>query len=120
MKYDNLFIRLVANTAEPERDEACWRWTGKKDQWSYGQVNVYVPGLGRAVTLKAHIVAWVWFEAECTCADDAYLAYQELQAAGLELDHLCVEASCIRPDCFEAVTPSENCRRRNARRSIMC
>lgn len=113
--YRDLFHRLVANTADPEWSGGCWPWLGKRDRWYYGRVNVYVPGLGRMVILMAHICAWVWLEAECTSADELYLAYQELQASGLELDHLCSEPTCISPDHHEPVTGSENCKRRNQR-----
>lgn len=113
--YHNLFTRLVANTEEPVMDGGCWAWTGKRDKWGYGRINIYVPGLQRVVTLMAHICAWVWLEARCACANDLYLAYQELQASGLELDHLCNGPACIYPDHHDPVTGSENCQRRNQR-----
>lgn len=30
MKYDSLFTRLIANSAEPENDQACWLWEDRK------------------------------------------------------------------------------------------
>lgn len=113
--YPNLYARLVANTHEPISDQACWPWSGKRDRWGYGRVNVYVPGLGKVVTLMAHIATWVWLEAECTNADDLWLAYQELQASGLELDHTCEHEGCIHPEHTEPVTGAVNCQRRDER-----
>lgn len=107
-RYDNLWLRLMANTAEPDNEQSCWRWTAKRDRWGYGRLNVWVPGMGQVVTLMAHIAAYVWLEAGCECADDLYLAYIELQASGLELDHGCVHPCCIRPDHLEPMTPQQN------------
>lgn len=116
--YPHLFARLVANTSEPVSDQACWPWIGRRDRWGYGRVNVYVPGLGKVVTLMAHVAAWVWVEAGCTCADDLWLAYQELQISGPELDHGCENASCICPDHTDPVTHSENMQRMQERRRL--
>lgn len=115
--YPNLFTRLVANTDEPENAQACWRWAGKADRWGYGRLNVWVPGLGDARTVQAHIALWVWLEAQPATVDDWWLAYCELQASGLELDHLCQAEHCCNPDHLDPVTPSENCRRRDAARA---
>jgi hypothetical protein len=110
--YPSLYARLVANTHEPTGAHGCWIWARKRDRWGYGRVNVYVPGLRKVVTLMAHVALWVWLHAECTTADELYLAYQELQASGLELDHLCREPSCTAPDHFEPVTGAVNCQRK--------
>jgi len=113
--YDNLFQRLVANTCEPERDGCCWPWKLRLDRWGYARLEVYFPCLGCVKTIMAHIAAWVWLEAECTCADDLWLAYRELQASGLELDHTCENEGCINPDCLELATPVQNCARRDGK-----
>lgn len=115
--YADLFTRLVANTAEPENGQACWLWTSKRDRSGYGRVNVYVPGLGAAVILMAHIVAYVTHEGRPADADEMWLMYQEFVASGLELDHLCRMPACIYVDHHEPVTPAENCRRRDERRA---
>ena len=114
--YPTLFTRLVANTEEPENERACWVWTGKRDRWWYGRLNVYVPGLAKVVTVMAHIAAWVTHAVAPLDADEFYLAYQEFVTSGLELDHLCEMPACIFIDHLEPVTPSENCKRRDARR----
>lgn len=113
--YPNLWARLMANISEPENEQACWLWTAKRDRWWYGRLNVYVPGLQSTSTIMAHIAAWVCMHAEVRNADDVHLAYREFIASGLELDHVCGMPCCINPDHLEPVTPSENCKRRNAR-----
>lgn len=113
MKYAHITERLLANTLEPALSSGCWRWAGKRDRWGYGRVNLYVKGLGKVVTLQAHIALFLAFElgAEAT-VDDIYLANVELQASGLELDHLCVDPACGNVDHLDPVTASENCKRR--------
>jgi len=115
--YPTLFTRLMANTAEPENEQACWSWIGKRDRWAYGRLNVYVPGLARVVTVMAHIAAWVCVHSAPASANEFWLAYAELQASGLELDHVCMMPPCLNVDHLEPVTPSENCKRRDARKN---
>ncbi len=114
--YTSLWERLVANSTPPENGQDCWRWTAKLDRGGYGQINLYVPGLGRNATLKAHILLHVWMESGARTPDDLYLAYQEHSASGLELDHLCGEQWCIAPDHLEVVTGAINCQRRDTRK----
>ena len=112
----SLFTRLVANTAEPGNEQDCWRWTGKRRcRYGYAKTTLYVPGLRKTVSLYAHVLAFVALHAGVSSGDEAWLAYQELQASGLELDHLCETPPCIFPDHLEPVTPRENCARRGRR-----
>jgi hypothetical protein len=115
--YAGMWARLMANIDEPENDQACWPWTGKRDRLWYGRLNVYVPGLAATKTVMAHVAAYITHAASPRTVDEFWLAYVELQASGLEVDHLCVTPTCISVDHLEAVTPSENCKRRNARRT---
>jgi len=66
----------------------CWEWTASKDASGYGRFDK---------SLRAHRVAY------------------ELKAGpipdGLDLDHLCRNRACVRPDHLEPVTRSENLRR---------
>lgn len=114
--YPDLWHRLMANIHEPEAEGACWYWARKLDREGYGQLNVYVPGLARPATLKAHIVGKLLLELGAwVSADDLYLAYQEHSASGLEFDHLCHCRGCLNPDHLELVTGRENSRRRRPR-----
>ncbi|MCL4695481.1 MAG: hypothetical protein KJ023_00240 [Burkholderiaceae bacterium] len=115
-RYPNLYQRLLANAQEPEHDSGCWPWLGKRDRGHYPRVNVWVPGLQRRVTLQAHIALWVWLHAEPAGIDEFYLQYHTLTSSGLQLDHLCVTATCVCPDHIDLCTPQENMRRRDDRR----
>jgi hypothetical protein len=103
-KYDSLYQRLIANTAEPENAQACWVWTAQRDRWGYGRLNIYVAGLGKTVKAMAHITLWELLMGPVP--------------PGKQLDHLCHNEACINPDHLEPVTPSENCRRRDARKFV--
>lgn len=111
--YDSLFTRLVANTHEPENEQACWLWSGKRtDRAGYGKTTIYVPGLKQVVSVYAHILLFVVLAAGARTGDEAWLAYQELQASGSELDHLCETPGCIHVDHLDPVPPVVNCARR--------
>lgn len=82
-------------TADPlarvtEVDGECWVWSGWK-KGLYGQFEVY----GRA--MPAHRVA--------------YLDMGNKIADAMELDHLCRNPICVRPEHLEPVTHGENIRR---------
>lgn len=126
-----IYARIVRNTYEPENDQACWRWRGRLDKEGYGHINLYVPGRmrrrGDNVTLKSHIVSWLISSDESRefieSANDLYLAYQELRASGLEIDHACVCTSCAFVDHLGLVTRKANvslsyARRRHAQESL--
>lgn len=66
----------------------CWEWTGAKDQHGYGRFGV------RRKNRRAHVVAWM-------------LEHGPIPD-GLELDHLCRNRGCVRPDHMELVTHREN------------
>lgn len=69
----------------------CWEWLGYKIRGGYGAIKWQ----GR--THCAHRVAY-----ECLIGPIP---------KGLELDHLCRNRGCVRPDHLEPVTHSENIRR---------
>jgi hypothetical protein len=74
----------------------CIEWQGARLPRGYGWFTVTL-GPRRRVTMYAH-----------------RLAYELLVGPippGLELDHLCRNPSCIRPDHLEPVTHAENMRR---------
>lgn len=121
MFVERIHARLVRNSTGPDENgtgRECWTWTGRKDRYGYGLINVYVPFLGRNATLKAHIVSFILFAAadHLDCADDLYHAYKFLTESKLQLDHGCVCSSCINPDHVEPETHLRNQQLRVARR----
>jgi hypothetical protein len=83
----------------------CWWWTGFCDGWGYGRFHSGVAGM-----VPAH--RW------------AHMHFIGPIPAGLEVDHLCKQPSCVNPAHLEAVTGTENRRRangfamRNARKTL--
>jgi hypothetical protein len=113
--YDSIYEKLVANTHEPENGQACWNWKLRRCRYWYGKTTLWVPGLGKSISLYAHVLMYCLLESGVKTANDAYLAYIELRESDLEVDHLCSGTSCISPDHLEAVTKKENCARRGRR-----
>lgn len=113
--YATLFSRLVANMHEPENDRSCWFWKRRLNRNGYGSIDVYVPGLKKQVHLKPHILAWIILNADTDLdsTDDIFLAYKEIVASGLEIDHLCRNRACFNPDHGDPVTRKVNCERRD-------
>lgn len=74
--------------------DGCWIWGAAQTDQGYGSFRVD----GRSVA--AH--RWAYVEARGPVPE------------GLELDHLCRNRSCVRPDHLEAVTHVENVRRGRA------
>lgn len=95
---DPLATLRVGRPAKPELErladkftvgDGCWEWTAARSASGYGQFTI-ASGKAR----RAHRVVY------------------ELLAgpipAGLELDHLCRNRACVRPDHLEPVTGREN------------
>ena len=74
--------------------DGCWEWTAYKTPLGYGQVR-------RGVNMT-------------TAQRAVYEALVGPVPDGLELDHLCRNPSCVRPDHLEPVTHQENMRRGDA------
>lgn len=68
--------------------EECWLWTGSKNNIGYGMFQS-TPGIN-----VAHRWSWAYF-GNCL-------------PKGLELDHLCRNRACVRPDHLEPVSHREN------------
>lgn len=77
------------------RSDGCWEWPGNKTADGYGTVDDFTSAKRRR--LYAHRVA---YEALVGPIPD-----------GLELDHLCRNRSCVRPDHLEPVTHGVNIQR---------
>ena len=69
----------------------CWEWVGRTGKDGYGSV-----GAARNSRL-AHRVSYEWWMGDIP--------------DGLEIDHLCRNRACVRPDHLEPVTHMENVRR---------
>lgn len=66
----------------------CWMWNGSMFASGYGRFH------SGGATFRAHRLAYIW-------------EYGEIPE-GLQLDHLCRNRRCVRPDHMEAVTSRTN------------
>lgn len=89
MSIETRFWTKVARTGNACE---CWEWTASKDRHGYGQFMLKDKDLWRA-----HRVSYI-------------LTHGEIPA-GLDLDHVCRNRSCVNPAHLEPVTRSENLRR---------
>lgn len=67
-------------------------WTASLDSKGYGQFN-----MSRGRLVRAHRYSWEYFNGPVP--------------GSLQLDHLCRNRACVRPDHLEPVTNQENTRR---------
>jgi hypothetical protein len=81
-------IELERFWAKVDKTESCWVWTASKDTKGYGKLTL------RQRTYRAHRVAYEYLVGPIS--------------DGLQLDHLCRNRRCVRPDHLEPVTSREN------------
>lgn len=86
MDDERFWARVIKN------DDGCWEWSGARHKAGYGRLR-----RGFQEWL-AHRYAW-------------FLTTGEVPPKGTDLDHLCRNPPCVRPDHLEAVTHRENNRR---------
>ena len=72
---------------------SCWEWRATKDRGGYGRFSL------NGKLRMAHRVSYEMFVGPIP--------------VGLQLDHLCRNRGCVRPDHLETVTNQENARRGN-------
>lgn len=101
MRYESLYARLVANTAEPENAQACWTWTGPTRRHGGGDrpaLSLRVPGV---LSPRQHNAARVMLR-EVGDLDPLH-----------EASHLCVgNWLCINPDHLIGESKQDNIHRR--------
>lgn len=85
-----------------QSDNGCWEWLGMVRDNGYGSFAVKRPD-GRWTYTTAHRATYV----------DQVGPIPD----GWEIDHLCRNRGCVRPDHLEAVTVQENRRRRDIQHS---
>ena len=76
----------------------CWYWLGCKDKDAYGDFHI------DQKTVKSHRFSYEIFHGKIP--------------AGLQIDHLCRNPSCVNPAHLEAVTSKENTYRGNSFQGI--
>lgn len=96
-----LLERFMARVLVDEQS-GCWEWQGARNKGGYGR----------------------WHDPELKRLALAYHSSWRLQGhsevpKGYELDHLCVNPSCVNPAHLEPVTGAENRRRSRERRGLL-
>lgn len=79
--------------------DGCWNWTGSRNWKGYGFFKVTNPPPEAGLSVGAHRIA--------------YLMLVGPIPDGLQLDHLCRNRACVRPEHLEPVTNRENWNRGN-------
>jgi hypothetical protein len=74
--------------------EGCWLWTGRRTNCGYGGFSAWFEGKR---TTQAHRVS--------------FIAQVGPIPSGLEIDHLCRNRLCVRPEHMQLVTHRQNIRR---------
>lgn len=119
-RYESLFARLVANTAEPESSTGCWEWTGEVSKL-YGKLSIRIDG--------KHTKCWAHREMEHVLRganefdldDDPLGPIFAVDRPRLTedetIDHLCGNTRCVNPDHWtEPISRSLNSKLRWERR----
>jgi hypothetical protein len=77
-----------------ETPAGCWEWTGSLFRNGYGQFGSRSKGCRKGLDVLAHRIAYALVVGQIP--------------AGLQLDHLCRNRACVRPEHLEPVTRREN------------
>lgn len=92
----DISVRIDSNSIHT--DSGCIAWTGPMDRNGYGKFTAKIKGARRHT--GAHRAAW--------------LAKMGDIPRGLQIDHLCMNTSCVNTSHMELVTSKENIRRQVA------
>lgn len=93
MSRQHSFLQSVAAFwSKVEKTETCWFWRNDTDCHGYGQFHI------DGKKMSAHQVSWMLLNGPIP--------------AGLEMDHICRNKGCVRPDHLRAVTHQQNIRYR--------
>lgn len=115
MRYDSLFARLVANTAEPEWSGACWMWTAGLQARGYARVNIWDAARGKSILRLGHRLMWATINRPVTIEWVNEFEYRIVEPLPLEyddtIDHLCRNPACINPDHLRLLSRADNTRR---------
>lgn len=76
-----------------EFTDSCWLWTAGVSSSGYGAFTIHYPK-----KVSAHRFSY-------------YLTYSVCPPNGYQIDHLCRNKRCVRPDHLEAVTQADNIHR---------
>lgn len=94
--FDSDLVRFFSKV-QGDWTSGCWNWLGSQSKDHYSRF------WGNGKTVQGH--RWI------------YETFYGRIPAGLVLDHVCVNPSCVAPYHLEPVTPAENLRRRVLRRA---
>jgi hypothetical protein len=89
---------------EHDRATGCWNWTGKINAYGYGVISLSRREIGERI--RSRVAHRVVYETVVGPIPE-----------GLDLDHLCRNRRCVRPDHLEPVTRKENLRRGSSEHS---
>lgn len=97
-EWERKYPAITRFLAKVQKTEGCWIWrgarSGGRDAKTYGIFTIGSKVFGNHRNIYAH--QW------------SYIHFNGPIAEGLEIDHLCRNGHCVRPDHLEAVTRRVN------------
>lgn len=99
MKNERMRERIMRNSVKD--DSGCWIWTGNYNNDGYPRICVRVGGY--PTKLYAHRVSFEAFK-------------ERRIRAGFQIDHSCVNPSCVNPEHLGEVLPKTNATYRERRK----
>jgi hypothetical protein len=96
----------LADKIDRQNGDGCWIWTGSLNVWGYGKIRP------ESITVTCEYGYTHHLRQK---QQQAHRVVYEMLAGpipdGMQLDHLCRNRQCVRPDHLEPVTAQENARR---------